>query len=55
MTRFRTMRRGRQHGAHLAAALVAVVIAMSGTALAWSEPAEPPVALGRPNPEGTSI
>ncbi len=54
MTRFLTMRTRRQHVQRLAA-LAIVAIAVSGTAMTRADLAEPPVALGRPNPEGTSI
>jgi len=54
MTRFLTMRTRRQQVQRLAA-LVIVAIAVSGTAMTKADPAVPPVSLGRPNPEGTSI
>lgn len=54
MTRFLTMLTRRQHVPRFAA-LVVVAIAVSGTAMTRPDLAEPPVALGRPNPEGTSI
>jgi hypothetical protein len=54
MTRFLTMRTRRQQVQRFAA-LVIVAVAVSGTAMTKADAAVPPVSLGRPNPEGTSI